>query len=361
MLALIVVLLLPVMGIPALAASAVGPLPPVSGLSSSNLEQDTLIYDRHGTLLADIGKAGDHRIVVPLSYISPLLVKATLATEDRTFYKNIGVDVGGIFRAAVADYTHQHINQGGSTISQQLVKQVYIGPNPPPTIQRKLKEAVLAIELNRQYSKNQILEMYLNTIYYGSQTYGVEAAARSYFQTNAHDLSLAQASMLAGLPQAPTQYNPLLNLASAKQRQAQVLEAMVGEKFITPAQAQAAYATKLQVSPPINKFQAPHFVDYVLKTLASEHKITSGDRRGYRVYTSLDLNLQHTAENVISEQIAQKGNFYNFHDADLVSMAPKTGQIVAMVGGAEDNQPDGQYNSAYGVTSQPGQPIKIGQ
>jgi len=360
LLALIVVLLLPVMGIPALAAGAVGPLPAVSGLSSNGLEQDTLIYDRHGALLADIGKAGDHRIVVPLNYISPLLVKATLATEDRSFYSNSGVDLPGIFRAAVADYTHHHINQGGSTISQQLVKQVYIGPNPPPTIQRKLKEAVLAIELNRQYSKNQILEMYLNTIYYGSQTYGIEAAARSYFQTNAHDLSLAQASMLAGLPQAPTQYNPLLNFPSAKKRQAQVLEAMVGEKFITPAQAQAAYATKLQVSPPINKFEAPHFVDYVLKTLAGKpYNISSGDRRGFRVYTSLDLNLQHVAEGIIREQIAQKGNFYNFHDAALVSMDPKTGEILAMVGGDDYNRPGGQYNFAYDVQRQPGSSFKI--
>ncbi len=356
---MIVALILPVMGIPALAAGAVGPLPAVSGLSSNNLEQDTLIYDRHGTLLADIGKAGDHRIVVPLSYISPLVVKATLATEDRTFYKNSGVDLPGIVRAAYADYTHHHINQGGSTISQQLVKQVYIGPNPPPTIQRKLKEAVLAIELNRQYSKNQILEMYLNTIYYGSQTYGIEAAARSYFQTNAHDLSLAQAAMLAGLPQAPTQYNPLTNFASAKKRQAQVLEAMVSEKMITPAQAQAAYAVKLVVSPPINKFEAPHFVDYVLKWLASDRHITSGDRRGYRVYTSLDLNLQHMAEGIIREQIAQKGNFYNFHDAALVSMDPKTGEILAMVGGDDYNRPGGQYNFAYDVQRQPGSSFKI--
>jgi len=359
LLALIVVLILPLMGIPALAAGAVGPLPAVSGLSSSNLEQDTLIYDRRGTLLADIGNAGDHRIVVPLSYVNPLLIKATLATEDRTFYKNSGVDLPGIFRAALADYTHHHISQGGSTISQQLVKQVYIGPNPAPTIQRKLKEAVLAIELNRQYSKNQILEMYLNTIYYGSQTYGIEAAARSYFQTNAHDLSLAQASILAGLPQAPTKYNPLLNLPSAKQRQAQVLAAMVGEKFITVAQAQAAYATKLQVFPPINKFEAPHFVDYVLKNLATDHHILSGDRRGYRVYTSLDLNLQHMAEQVIREQIAQKGNFYNFHDAALVSMDPRTGEVLAMVGGDDYNRPGGQYNLAYEVPRQPGSSFKI--
>ncbi|TMG32730.1 MAG: hypothetical protein E6H93_03790 [Chloroflexi bacterium] len=347
------------MAVPAVTAQAVGPLPAISGLSTNSLQQDTLIYDRHGTLLADVGKEGNHRIVVPLNYISPWVVKATLATEDRTFYSNSGIDIGGIVRAAIANYQHHRIQQGGSTISQQLVKQVYIGSNAPADIQRKLKEAILAIELNRQYSKNQILEMYLNTIFYGSQTYGVEAAARSYFQTNAHDVSLAQAAMLAGLPQAPTQYNPVINFQSAKRRQAQVLAAMVGEKYITAVEAQAAYAVKLQVTPPTTKFEAPYFVDYVLKTLKNEHNITPDNKRGYRVYTSLDLNLQHTAEQVVTEQVAQKGNYYNFHDAALVSMNPKTGEVLAMVGGVDYNRPGGQYNFAYDVPRAPGSSFKI--
>jgi membrane peptidoglycan carboxypeptidase len=359
-LGLIVVLLLPVLGIPAVTAQAVGPLPAVSGLASNKMEQDTLIYDRRGNLLADVGKEGNHRIVVPLNYITPWVVKATLATEDRTFYSNSGIDLGGIIRAAVANYQHHRIQQGGSTISQQLVKQVYIGPNAPADIQRKLKEAILAIELNRQYSKNQILEMYLNTIFYGSQTYGIEAAARSYFQTNSHDLSLAQAAMLAGLPQAPTQFNPVVNFKSAKQRQAQVLAAMVGEKYITAAQAEAAYAVQLSVFAPITKFEAPYFVDYVLKTLAqAPYNIASDNRKGYRVYTSLDLNLQHMAEQVVHEQVAQKGNFYNFHDAALVSLNPKTGEVLAMVGGDDYNRPGGQFNFAYDKPRPPGSSFKI--
>jgi membrane peptidoglycan carboxypeptidase len=217
---------------------------------------------------------------------------------------------------------------------------------------------VLALELNRHYSKSQILEMYLNTIFYGSQTYGIEAAARSYFQTNAHDLNLAQASMLAGLPQAPTQYNPLINLATAKLRQREVLTAMVENHFITQKEADAAYATKLQIYPPVNHFEAPYFVDYVLKTLRQQYKIVPGDRRGYRVYTSLDLALQHTAEQVVRDQIAQKGNYYNFHDAALVSMDPKTGEILAMVGGADYNRPGGWINMAD-TPRQPGSSFKI--
>jgi len=354
----LVAISLPLLTVPALAAQTVGDLPAVTGLSSSALPQDTLIYDRHGNLLADIGDQGDHRIVVPLSYISPNVINATIAVEDHTFYSNNGVDVGAILRAALADYSHRGIKQGGSTISQQLVKQVFIGPHPDNSLQRKAKEAALALELNRRYTKSQILEMYLNTIFYGSQTYGIEAAARSYFQTNAHDLNLAQASMLAGLPQAPTQYNPLINLAAAKKRQHEVLAAMVDNHFITQKEADAAFAVPLQIHPPVNHFEAPYFVDYVLKTLRQQYKILPGDRRGYRVYTSLDLNLQHLAEQVVREQIAQKGNYYNFHDAALVSMDPKTGEILAMVGGDDYNRPGGWINMAD-TPRQPGSTFKI--
>src|SRR3982075_56997 len=220
----VLILALPLMVIPAFAAESVGNLPAIDGLSASGLHQDMLIFDRHGTLIDDIGDHGDHRIVVALKSISPFIKQATVAIEDRTFYENRGVDFGGIVRAAVADYSHHHISQGGSTISQQLVKQVFIGPNPPPTIQRKLREAVLAVDLNSRYSKDQILELYLDTIYYGAQSYGAEAAARGFFHTNSHDLTLGQAAMLAGLPQAPTQNSPLINPPRAKARQAGVLD-----------------------------------------------------------------------------------------------------------------------------------------
>jgi len=354
----LVLITLPLLTVPALAAQTVGDLPAVTGLSSSALPQDMLIYDRHGNLLADVGEQGDHRIVVPLSYVSPNVINATIAVEDHSFYSNNGVDFGAVVRAALADYSHHGIKQGGSTISQQLVKQVFIGPHPDNSLQRKVKEAALALELNRRYSKSQILEMYLNTIFYGSQTYGIEAAARSYFQTNAHDLNLAQASMLAGLPQAPTQYNPLINLVAAKKRQHDVLTAMVDNHFITQKEADAAYATKLDIHPPINHFEAPYFVDYVLKQLRLQYNIVPGDRRGYRIYTSLDLNLQHLAEQVVRDQIAQKGNYYNFHDAALVSMDPKTGEILAMVGGNDYNRPGGWINMAD-TLRQPGSTFKI--
>src|SRR3989440_5836213 len=358
LLTLLVIFALPLMAIPAIAAESVGDLPAVDGLSSSGLQQDMLIFDRHGTLIDDIGDHGDHRIVVPLTYMSPNIRQATVANEDRTFWTNNGVDLGGIARTEPANYASHHINQGGSTISQQLVKQVFIGPHPAPTIQRKVKEAVLAIDLNRRYSKTQILEMYLNTIYYGSQSYGIEAAARGYFHTTAHDLTLGQAAMLAGLPQAPTQNSPLINVVTARQRQAEVLDAMVEQKMITAAQAAAAKAEKEQYFYPTNSLQAPHFVDYVLQVLAQQFKIRPSDRKGYRVYTTLDLTLQHQAEAIVANQIASKGPYYNFHDGALVSMDPKTGEVLAMVGGANYYAPGGQYNMAT-HTRQPGSSFKM--
>jgi membrane peptidoglycan carboxypeptidase len=359
LLVLLVVFALPLMAMPVIAAEAVGDIPAVDGLSSSALKQDMLIFDRNGILIDDIGDHGDHRIVVPLTYISPLVKQASIAIEDRTFYQNSGVDFGGIARAAVENYNNHRITQGGSTISQQLVKQVFIGPNPPTTIQRKLREATLAVQLNQRYSKDQILDMYLNTIYYGSQSYGIEAAARAFFHSNSHDLTLGQAAMLAGLPQAPSQNSPLLNPAHSKIRQAEVLNAMVEQKMITSAQAEAAKQEKLQFFYPTNALQAPHFVDYVLQVLDKQFHIRPSDRKGYRVYTTLDMNLQRLAEKVVRDQIARSGGFYDFHDGALVAMDPKTGQVLAMVGGDNYYRPGGQINMATSITRQPGSSFKM--
>ena len=355
----VLIFALPLMAVPAIAAESVGSLPAVDGLSASGLKQDMLIFDRHGALIDDIGDHGDHRIVVPLKYISPYVRQATIAIEDKTFYKNNGIDFAGIARAAVADYTHHHIAQGGSTISQQLVKQVFIGPNPPPTIQRKLREAALAVDLNGRYSKDQILEMYLNTIYYGSQSYGIEAAARAFYHTTSHDLTLGQAAMLAGLPQAPTQNSPLVNPTQARTRQLDVLNAMVAQKMITSEQALAAVNEKLQAFYPSNPLQAPHFVDYVLTVLKQQFHISPSDRKGYRVYTSIDLDLQHLAETVVRNQINTQGGYYDFHDGALVAMDPKTGQVLAMVGGADYYRLGGQINMATSITRQPGSSFKM--
>jgi membrane peptidoglycan carboxypeptidase len=347
-----------VIAAPAAVLGEVEPLPSVEQLATSYLDQDTLIYDRHGTLLADIGRSGDHRIVVPLSAISTYAIQATIAIEDHTFYSNIGVDPSAMLRAAVADVNHRGIRQGGSTISQQLAKVALLDRQPGGTIQRKVKEVILALQMNGRYSKAQILELYLNTIYYGDQSYGIEAAARAYFHSSAQALTLAQATLLAGLPQAPSRYNPLLNPVLARQRQAQVLAAMVAQRFISPIAAAAARTTRLQVFPPRTSVEVPQFIRYVLGRVQDTLHRSPTDWRGLRITTSLDLSLQRRAEAVIRDQIGRLGTYYNFHDAALVSMDPRTGEILAMVGGNDPMSPGGQINMALSPR-QPGSSFKI--
>jgi membrane peptidoglycan carboxypeptidase len=344
---------------PVVAADIINPLPPVTNIAPTGLPQDLLLYDRHGNLLADIGKQGDHRIVVPLGAISPLMVEATIAIEDRTFYENSGIDLVAIGRAALDDLSHRQFVQGGSTITQQLAKELFLGPGAPATLQRKLREAILAIRLTQRYTKNQILESYLNIIYYGNQAYGVEAAARTYFHTSASKLTLAQASLLAGIPRAPSAYNPVLHPQAARQRQLEVLAAMVRQADITPTEAATAGAIPLALFPPANLVTASHFVDYVPAVLRQQFHITPGSGHGFRVVTSLDLTLQGEAESAVQAQIGGPGNYYNFHDAALVSMDPKTGEILAMVGGVTSNQSTGKINMAVSPTRQVGSAFKI--
>jgi membrane peptidoglycan carboxypeptidase len=333
-------------------------MPAVGQMSQSYLDQDTLIYDRHGALLADVGQSGDHRIVVPLNAISPYAVAATVAIEDRSFYDNLGVDPGGMLRAALTDFGLGRLQQGGSTITQQLAKVALVGSQGGSRLELKLKEIILALQLNQAYSKSQILEWYLNTIYYGNQSYGIEAAARNYFHTTARSLTLTQASLLAGLPQAPTTYSPATDPAAAKRRQAEVLGAMVEQRVITPKMAGRALAAPTPVFSAATSYQAPAFVGYVLSWLQNGLHLSVHDRRGYRIDTALDLSLQRQAEAVIQNQVAEKGGYYNFHDAALVSMDPTSGEILAMVGGNDPRSDGGQYNMAISPR-QPGSSFKI--
>ena len=273
------------------ADAMVSPLLPIAHISSAGLPQDLLIYDRHGTLLADIAQQGDHRIVVPLGSVAPLMLKATIAIEDRTFYRNDGLDFVAIARAAFDNLKSRRIVQGGSTITQQLAKQLFIGPHAPATFQRKMKEAILAMVLTNRYSKSAILETYLNTIYYSDQAYGVEAAAETYFHTSAASLTLAQASLLAGLPRAPTAYNPILHPQAAHQRQLEVLAAMVKERYVSATEARLAGAARLRMFAPANTVRAPHFVRYVLNILRQKFHVTPWTRTLARSWPWLAAHL----------------------------------------------------------------------
>ena len=326
----------------AYAQSFFDSLPSINGLDSAVFAGDTLVTDRNGTLLADIGNHGDHRLAVRLKDVAPVMIQATVAIEDKGFYTNPGFDLQGIIRAVFDNLRAGHIVGGGSTITQQLAKQQFLTPDQ--TVTRKIKELALAYELNQAYTKNQIMELYLNKSFYGSQSYGIEAAAESYFHIPSSKLDLAQSAVLAGLPQAPTEWNPVLNPDAAKLRETEVLQAMVRANFVSPADMDKALAEKLDYQAPINSFLAPHFVDYVQTELRQ-----LGFRPGVQqlnVKTTLDLPMQQTGENVVISNLAAN----NWRDPNgklssaLVAENPQNGEIMAMVGSPNYNTQGGQYN-----------------
>src|SRR6267378_4134694 len=314
------------------------------GLDSAAFAGDTLITDSSGKVkLADVGDHGDHRLAVKLKDISPVAIQATIAIEDKGFYTNPGFDINGIIRAVFDNIRAGHIVGGGSTITQQLAKQQFLTPDQ--TVGRKIKELALAYELSQTYSKDQIMELYLNKSFYGSQSYGVEAAAESYFHIPASKLDLAQSAVIAGLPQAPTEWNPVLHPEAAKLRQTEVLQAMVRANYISQEDMDKALTEKLVYQAPVNSFLAPHFVDYVLAELRQ-----IGYQPGVQqlnVKTTLDWGKQQIGESIVSSNLAanlwrdRKGQL----SSGLVAEDPKTGEILVMVGSPSYNSPGGSKTS----------------
>jgi membrane peptidoglycan carboxypeptidase len=318
-------------------------LPTIQGLDSASFAGDTVITDSSGQIvLADVGNHGDHRLAVRLKDVAPIMIQATVAIEDKGFWTNPGFDIQGIIRAGLENIRSGKVVGGGSTITQQLAKQQFLTPDR--TVARKIKELALAYELSQTYTKNQIMELYLNKSFYGSQSYGVEAAAESYFHIPASKLNLAQAAILAGLPQAPTEWNPVLHPESAKLRQAEVLRAMVRSSFISQDDMDKALAEKLTYNAPINSFKAPHFVDYVLAELRQ-----LGYQPGVQqlnVRTTLDWRVQQIGEAIVRDNLAK--NLWRDRagvlSSGLVAEDPRNGNIYAMVGSADYNSDGGQIN-----------------
>jgi membrane peptidoglycan carboxypeptidase len=333
-------------------------LPSTSNLSTARLPLSTRIYDRTGTiLLAEIHQGSEQRHIVPLRQVAPMMRQATIAVEDRTFYQHGGVNLLRTGQAGLDDLLHLRFNQGGSTITQQLVKNIYLSGDR--SILRKLDEIILAVEIEHQYSKAQILEAYLNRVFYGNRSYGVEAAAETYFGKPASQLSLAEASFLAGLPQAPTELDPFTNPSGAKQRQRIVLDAMVRSNDISAAQARAAYAQKLALEKPSNAddVRAPGFVHWVAGQLEKTYGQELLENGGLTVVTSLDWNLQSIAERQVREKVmALQGQHVT--DGALVAIDPGTGSVLAMVGSAGADVPGGEYNMAV-IPRQPGSAFKM--
>ena len=326
----------------AYAQSFFDSLPSIQGLDSAGFAGDTVITDRNGVQLADVGHQGDHRVAVKLKDVAPIMIQATVAIEDKGFYTNPGIDFGGVLRALYDNIRAGRVVGGGSTITQQLAKQQFLTPDR--TYSRKIRELALAYELAQTYTKDQIMELYLNKSFYGSQSYGVEAASLSYFHIPASKLSLAQSAMLAGLPQAPTEWNPVLHPDAGKLRQTEVLRAMVRSNFISQDDMDKAVAEKLAYMAPINSFTAPHFVDYVLAELRQ-----LGFQPGVQqlnVKSTLDLHMQQIGESIVSSNLAS--NTWRDRNGQLssglVAEDPKTGEILSMVGSPNYNSVGGQIN-----------------
>jgi membrane peptidoglycan carboxypeptidase len=341
----------------------------------------TRIFDRNGNLLYEfVDPLSGLKDPVPLSEISPWLKYATVSTEDASFYHNPGVNIKGLLRAALENLTPFGPGflkgSGGSSITQQLVKNVYIPPEERTerSLGRKLKEVVLAIELKRRYADDQILEWYLNQVYYGNFAYGAEAAAWRYFGKPAKDLTLAEAAMLAGIPSAPGDYSPVIpeNRPAAIERQHEVLDLMVKHGYITQEQAEEAKQQELSFEEGTFPIRAPHFVFYVkdvLTEMCEKGRLNLPEdtdcsqlvyRGGLRVTTSLDLSLQQKAESIIEEQIGAVEERYGGHNAAAVVIEPATGEILAMVGSRNyfREDIDGQVNITTSERS-PGSSIKV--
>ncbi|HEY66213.1 MAG TPA: penicillin-binding protein, partial [Caldilineae bacterium] len=349
-------------------ASVLAGLPSPERLAENQVAPSTHILDRHGRLLYEvIDPQGGKHTPVPLSAIPQACHQAVIATEDSRFYQHPGFDLRAIARAAWQDLRERRIVSGGSTITQQVVRNLLLPPQErgQRTLRRKLREAWLAWRLTRHYSKDEILALYLNQSYFGHFAYGIEAAAQAYFGKHVTELDLAECALLAGLLQSPAAYNPLEHPEAAAARQRVVLDLMVKDGYITPEEADLAAAEPLRFASSPFPIEAPHFVMYVQGLLEEMFGIERLRAGGLRVYTSLDLDLQRTAESVVRRRLREIQEDENaspelrMDSAALVALDPRTGEILAMVGSPDyfDARINGAVNGALALR-QPGSAIK---
>ncbi|MGB6950488.1 MAG: PBP1A family penicillin-binding protein, partial [Candidatus Cybelea sp.] len=333
-------------------------LPDISRMADYQPASTTRIFARDGTQLAAVYK--ENRVWVPLARIPPLVREAFIANEDHNFYSHHGVDAGGIIRAAFADLTHQQI-QGASTITQQLARRLFL--NDQVSLSRKIQEALLAIEIERYYTKDEILERYLNIIYLGGGAYGVDAAAHTYFGSGLSGLGLGQAAMLAGVVAAPSDYSPFANMDLARERERHVLDRMVESGYVTAEQADAAYDAPLGLITErptgLQGYRYPYFTTYAIAQLEHLFGASAVEEGGLQVYTTLDQRMQNIAQAAVTWGVQQAvAEGIGAHEAALVALRPSTGEILAMVGGTGFSLTN-QYNRAWQARRQPGSSFKI--
>src|ERR1700675_518139 len=323
-------------------------LPPIQALEIPKRPPTIQITGLDGSVLATRGEMAGAN--VSLRDLPPYLPKAFIAIEDRRFYSHYGVDPFGILRAAITNVLHRGVSQGGSTLTQQLAKNLFL--TQERTLQRKLQEAELAFWLERKHSKNEILELYLNRVYFGSGAYGVEAAAQRYFGKPAHEVKLAEAAMLAGLVKSPTRLAPSRNPDGAERRAQVVLAAMAGSEFITETMAKSAMAQPAHAVKPTGAGTVGYVADWIMDVLDDLVGHVDDD---LKVDTSIDPALQAAAEKALVDELAQKGQKLDVEQGALVAMTPE-GAVRAMVGGK--NYAESQFNRAVAAKRQPGSAFK---
>lgn len=329
-------------------------LPSPYSIGKVNYPLSSHIYDRKGRLLYEFFRE-QNRTPVHLETLPAYVAQAAIAIEDKDFYHHKGISViSGILRATREIVVNKNL-QGGSTITQQLVKSALL--TPERTIQRKIKEIILALWTEQVYSKNQILEMYLNQVPYGGSSYGIEEASKTYFGKSAKNLTVEEAAMLAGLPQAPSLYSPYVNPDYALRRRNDVITKMYEQGYIDKTTKDKALKSKLHVNPLNTQIKAPHFVFYVKSELEKMYGIRQVEEGGFNITTTLDLDVQQEAEKILREELAKVANLNVTNGAILVTK-PATGEILAMVGSVDYFA---NSTGAYNVTTalrQPGSSIK---
>ena len=335
-------------------------IPDPNKIANRSVAQSTKIYDRTGEHLLYEIHGEEKRTIVKLDQVSPHLINATIATEDKKFYEHHGIDFKGIARAVWRDISAGEKVQGASTITQQLIKNSILSAEK--TFTRKIKEIILAIETEQKFNKEQILEMYLNQIPYGSNAYGVEAAARTFFGKSAKDLDIQESALLAALPKATTYYSPYgAHPEALEARYKYIIGEMLDEGYISEEEAREAKEVKIltKIKPFTENIKAPHFVMYVKQKLVDEFGEEKVEKGGLKVYTTLNYEMQLIGEDAVKKAVAKNAEKYNARNAALVAIDPKTGQILTMVGSKDyfNVEEDGNVNVAIS-NRQPGSSFK---
>ncbi|OGN02182.1 MAG: hypothetical protein A2651_02895, partial [Candidatus Yanofskybacteria bacterium RIFCSPHIGHO2_01_FULL_42_12] len=333
-------------------------LPDPESIAVRKVTESTKIYDKTGEVLLYDIHGEEKRTIIPWDQIPESIKKATLASEDADFYNHKGLDLKGILRALLKDVRDLDLSQGGSTITQQLVKKGLLGDEK--TLTRKIKEALLAIEVEKRFTKDEILWMYLNQIPYGSNSYGIEAASKTFFGKAASELNINESAILASLIKAPSYYSPYGNhVEDLILRKNILLKRMSDLNLLTAEEYESAINSKVDFRSTIESIQSPHFVIMVKEYLENKYGQDAVESGGLKVITTLDTERQTAAEEIVTKYVQVNKEKYKASNASLVSIDPKTGEILSLVGSANyfDIENEGNFNVAT-AKRQPGSAFK---